>query len=532
MTKQLLVLTVVVLLTIGTTCLFSKVKVGDEVLQKIESPHPYNGVKGMVWEKEFYWPNAGYIAIHFSAFDLSPRDYVEVSSPDGKFHYKYKGKGKLLREGKTQTSEFWATHIPGEKAIVRLFSKSRKGGWGFVIDKWAHGYERDYIEGILASLRDDGISQIESVCSSDDKEWAKCYEDTTMYYNSRAVVRLLINGISACTGWLLGEEGHLMTNNHCIDSQNDADNTDYEFMAEGETCTTDCSSGGACPGEVEAYSGILVQNDGDLDYSLIKLSTSLNRKYGYLQFRNILPTVGERIYIPQHPGAWGKQIAVNSDVDGLYAKIYSTDETPCTGGTGDIGYYADTAGGSSGSPVIAYKDHLVVALHHCSNCPNRGVQIPSIITDLSSNLPDNAIRYSYCTSSASNQDYEWIARVKMGSLDNSSVNSEYSNFTYLATTITKGAEVEYTLTPGYSGSTNREYWKIWIDYNRDGDFSDYGERVLSRSGKSTLSGGFFVPFSAQYGVTRMRISMQYNSVPSECGTFTYGEVEDYSVYIK
>ncbi|MEM9488550.1 MAG: hypothetical protein AAGC55_05370, partial [Myxococcota bacterium] len=67
----------------------------------------------------------------------------------------------------------------------------------------------------------------------------------------------------------------------------------------------------------------------------------------------------------------------------------------CTGGAPvpDVGYQADTRGGSSGSPVLGYNDNLVVALHHCANCPNRGVPIDAIISDLQNNgaLPNNAV---------------------------------------------------------------------------------------------------------------------------------------------
>jgi hypothetical protein len=39
--------------TVGSTCLYSKVKVGEEVLKKCRTPHPYKGEKGVVWEKTF-----------------------------------------------------------------------------------------------------------------------------------------------------------------------------------------------------------------------------------------------------------------------------------------------------------------------------------------------------------------------------------------------------------------------------------------------------------------------------------------------
>jgi hypothetical protein len=379
------------LLTVFTLGLYSQpgpVRVGDEILESFATPHPYKG-RGIVFEQVFHNPGSGYISIHFSKFDLGAGDYVEISSPDGQYSYTYREKGKVVRGGEEVLSAFWAAHIPGETMIVRLHSNSRKGGWGFEMDKWVAGYEAHIIEALLTGM-DSFDADVEAICSNDDKEWAQCYEGTTMYEKGRAVARLLMNGSSACTGWLLGSEGHVMTNDHCVGSQSTADNTDFEFMAEG-SCTSNCKSWLACPGTVEATSGTLIKTDYDLDYSLILLPTNVTSTYGYLQFRDTLPTIGERIYIVQHPGAWGKQIAVWSDVDGGYCNVYSTSRTPCHGGPGDIGYYCDTAGGSSGSPVIAYADHLVVSLHHCANCPNRGVPIPAIITHMGSSIPTDAI---------------------------------------------------------------------------------------------------------------------------------------------
>jgi hypothetical protein len=382
--RKLLLFVMLMVLTLG---LYSQpIQVGDEIAERFETPHPYKG-RGVVFEQVFHNPGSGYLALHFSAFDLRPGDSVEISSPDGRFSYTYREKGKVVRGGQEVLSNFWATHIAGDTTIVRLHSNSRKGGWGFVIDKWVAGYEAHIIEALLTGMED---ADVEAICSSDDKEWAKCYEGTTMYDKGRAVARLLMNGSSACTGWLVGSEGHVMTNNHCVGSQSTASNTDFEFMAEG-SCTTNCSGWLACPGTVEASSGTLIKTNSALDYSLILLPTNETSTYGYLQLRDTLPTIGERIYIVQHPGAWGKQLAVWSDVDGGYCNVYSTSSPPCTGGPGDIGYYCDTAGGSSGSPVLAYTDHLVVSLHHCANCPNRGLPIPDIISDLGGLIPNDAI---------------------------------------------------------------------------------------------------------------------------------------------
>ncbi|UCH97518.1 MAG: M4 family metallopeptidase, partial [Candidatus Aminicenantes bacterium] len=143
----------------------------------------------------------------------------------------------------------------------------------------------------------------------------------------------------------------------------------------------------------------------------------------------------------------------------------------------------------------------------------------------------NVTENSYCTSSGNNQSYEYIAGVAMADLNNASGASPYSDFTNLAAHLTRGNGANVSLTPAFTDSSYTEYWKIWIDYNDDNDFEDAGEEVFSGSGSSIVSGSFTVLASTIIGDTRMRVSMSPNPYPPICGSFTYGEVEDYTVNI-
>ena len=118
----------------------------------------------------------------------------------------------------------------------------------------------------------------------------------------------------------------------------------------------------------------------------------------------------------------------------------------------------------------------------------------------------------------------------IGTLNNTSGASGYTNFTYKTLSVSPNESITVTLTPDFSGDTDREFWKVWIDYNQDGDFEDSGEEVFSKVGKTSVSGSFTVPTSAT-GITRMRVTMSDDADPSCCGTFTDGEVEDYTVNI-
>ena len=138
---------------------------------------------------------------------------------------------------------------------------------------------------------------------------------------------------------------------------------------------------------------------------------------------------------------------------------------------------------------------------------------------------------NYCDSASTNVNDEYIGKVQLGTINNTSGGQFYTDFTNISTDLTKGDNYTITVTPTWTGTTYNEGYAVWIDYNIDGDFNDAGEQVWSQSAtsSSTVSGTFTVSASATNGYTRMRVSMKYNGIPTSCETFTYGEVEDYTV---
>ncbi|RSK51001.1 GEVED domain-containing protein [Hymenobacter rigui] len=141
---------------------------------------------------------------------------------------------------------------------------------------------------------------------------------------------------------------------------------------------------------------------------------------------------------------------------------------------------------------------------------------------------------TYCASKGTSVSYEWIDLVQLGSISRTSgANAGYYDGTALGTTVTAGSSQTISYSAGYASTAYTEYWKVYIDYNQDGDFIDSGELVASRSSASasTLTSTFTVPTTAKSGKTRMRIVMSDASATTSCGSYSYGETEDYSITI-
>ena len=145
---------------------------------------------------------------------------------------------------------------------------------------------------------------------------------------------------------------------------------------------------------------------------------------------------------------------------------------------------------------------------------------------------------SYCAPPTYKSNYEYIDRVELGAIDNISGNDGgFGNYVSQSTNLSKGTTVPITLTPGFTNNTYHEYWKIWIDWNYDGDFKDAGEKVAHGHSSNPIVKNINVPNSVTLNKPlRMRVIMKWGGYPTNaCGQYCYGwgsrwgEVEDYSV---
>lgn len=144
----------------------------------------------------------------------------------------------------------------------------------------------------------------------------------------------------------------------------------------------------------------------------------------------------------------------------------------------------------------------------------------------------------YCETLGNNTQYEWIESISVGSFSYTSGNNGgYAYMDNLNPNIAKNTGLSLNLIPGYGGQVYAEYWRIWIDLNRDFDFDDPGELLFDSGDSYTngITGSMTIPNSASTGETRMRVSMKWvdtgDTAPGTCETFTYGEVEDYRIII-
>ena len=221
----------------------------------------------------------------------------------------------------------------------------------------------------------------------------------------------------------------------------------------------------------------------------------------------------------------------------------------------DGGVTYSNFGAVSSIATLAVTAQNVTTFYQCEiTCINSGLSTTSTPVQVT----QNTLLDCYCPSSATSTADEEIFNVTLGSINNTtacgavggagSVASLYNNYKAQQTTLTKTATYNMNIGAGLCpinpASTTQftgEYLHAWIDYNGDGTYSDATELVYRapvpgltwfQSGAANSNFNFTVPAGAVTGVVGMRVIAVYaSSTQNACGTYTWGETEDYSINI-
>ena len=164
---------------------------------------------------------------------------------------------------------------------------------------------------------------------------------------------------------------------------------------------------------------------------------------------------------------------------------------------------------------------------------------------------------TYCTPNYTGQygnSFEFISKITLSLGQNStpffindssqsnSAYSIYEDFTSRVIVLNGGNTYHVSIYPGFPKLPWRENYTIWIDFNKDGEFSS-NEVVLSMGAvDGTATGSFTLSGTMQVGITRMRIAQRFIDAPIPCpalrssngSLYNYlyyhlGQIEDYTV---
>ena len=142
---------------------------------------------------------------------------------------------------------------------------------------------------------------------------------------------------------------------------------------------------------------------------------------------------------------------------------------------------------------------------------------------------------TFCESSGDN-GLEWIGNVTVGMLNNTTSTelNGYGDYTSISVDLQRGQTYNVSFSPDYTGFSFTEYFRVWIDFDQNGTFSN-AERVFNGAQGTTnaATGTIEIPLTAELGSARMRVTMaDGNGFPNNsCDILPYGEVEDYCVNI-
>ncbi|CAM4331270.1 pre-peptidase C-terminal domain-containing protein [Pseudoalteromonas ostreae] len=359
-----------------------KTTIGAQADTHLKLSKQFLNIQNQVISHTINHPGADYIKVHFSQVQLRGNAKLVVRNQDNTERYEYSiGNMNAATiddvKGDDGVHSFSAMSISNDSVIIEYFPEptfSKQQNQFGVIDSYFYGTENAINANTELNNGDEPAPL--STCGVNERKDVQCWADShpTEFDRSRPVARLVIGGRSLCTGWRVGSDNKLFTNNHCIETASELSSTEVWFNYQNKSC-----NGTTRETVVKVTGNEFFKTDYTLDYTLFSVNDFATiEQFGYLGLDVRNAQQSEHIYIPQHGSGNPKELAIESDQDNDGLCQINAPSTNGRGSNTDIGYYCDTIGGSSGSPVVAASSNRVIALHHLGGCYNKGAKISKI----------------------------------------------------------------------------------------------------------------------------------------------------------
>ncbi len=143
----------------------------------------------------------------------------------------------------------------------------------------------------------------------------------------------------------------------------------------------------------------------------------------------------------------------------------------------------------------------------------------------------------YCQNAATDASYEWIRRVQIGTMNHQTASDGgYADFSGIvsAPELIAGDSIPFIFVAAQSNSSPNWRWRVWLDIDKDGTWVQTNNLVYDSGYLSVLQneGNFYLPATANGGITRLRVSLKWGSALAQaCTSYNYGEIEDYCALI-
>ncbi|MBB1301010.1 MULTISPECIES: pre-peptidase C-terminal domain-containing protein [unclassified Pseudoalteromonas] len=359
-----------------------KTTIGAQADTHLKLSKQFVNIQSQVISHTISHPGADYIKVHFSRVQLSGNAKLVVRNQDNTERYEYSSDNMNAAtiddvKGDDGVHSFSAMSVSNDSVIIEYYpdpTLSKQQTQFGIIDSYFYGTESDI--NTNTELNNGNEPALLSTCGVNERKDVQCWADShpIEFDRSRPIARLVIGGRSLCTGWRVGSDNKLFTNNHCIETASELASTEVWFNYQNKSC-----NGSTKETVVKVTGNEFFKTDYTLDYTLFSVNDfSTIEQFGYLGLDVRNAQQSERIYIPQHGSGNPKELAIESDQDNDGLCQVNAPSTNGRGNNTDIGYYCDTIGGSSGSPVVAASSNRVIALHHLGGCYNKGAKISKI----------------------------------------------------------------------------------------------------------------------------------------------------------